>query len=215
MSTSTSKVKALRRANGWSQQQLAQAAGLSVKTVQRLERDAACSLETLAAIASVFAVSIHQIVPQAADESESASATSARILGLYGPLLAAISDALKETHHWRQHFNDLFMFRKFFMRKPDPPLFEGVERQARLASTVSLQLHEDVAEGVRQLKHLDYEVQSVGGHIRSLSGIGYHVSPEVQQEGTIIGNATCDNIEFYLGRARKELIARVFTEQAS
>lgn len=210
------KVKELRRSNGWSQRQLAEAADVSLKTIQRLERRGSASLETLAAIANVFKVSIGDLTSTNSSNAEAMSAgASTSILGKYGPLLAALTDALKETHHWRQHFNDLFMFRSFFMRKPDPPLFEAVEHQAHLASTVSLQLHQDIAEGVRQLKKLDYEVQSFGGHIRSLSSIGYHVSPEVQREGTVIGNALCNHIEFYLDRARRELIARVFPEHAA
>ncbi len=214
MNVTTSKVKDLRRANGWSQRQLAEAANVSVKTIQRLEHNGSGSLESLAAVDSVLKVSIEHLSKH--DSGALAPARqSSEILGSYGPLLAALTDALKETDHWRQHFNDLFMFHSFFIRKPDPPLFEAVEREAPCASTVSLQLHQDVAEGIRQLKKLDYEIQGFGGHMRSLSSIGFHVSPEVQREGTVIGNALCDNIEFYLGRARKELVAKVFPEQAT
>lgn len=212
MNTTTNRARALRRANGWSQQQLAEAANVSVKTIQRLEREGTSSLETLAAVASVFNVPIEQLSEGFAD-SPVASPTSASILGSYGPLLAAITDALKETHHWRQHFDDLFMFRSFFIRPPDSPLFEAVERQAYLAATVSLQLHQDVGEGVRQLKNLDHEVRSLGGHIRSLSSIGYRVSPEVQRDANVIGDSLCGHIEFYLGRAKKELVEKVFPDR--
>jgi transcriptional regulator with XRE-family HTH domain len=208
-------VKRLRRANGWSQRQLAEAADVSLKTIQRLEKGHEASLETLAAIANVFHVSVSELEPTKHEVVEADKKPSASILGQYGPLLAAVTDALKEVHHWRQHFNDLFMFRGFFLRKPDPPLFESLESQAHLASTVSIQLHQDIAEGIRQLKKLDYEVQSFGGHIRNLSRVGYHVTPDVQKEGSLIGNALCDHIEFYLGRAKKELVARVFPEHAA
>ena len=204
------RVRKLREARAWSQEQLADLASLHARTVQRLEKTGAGSPETLKAVAATLEVDISAlelaVVPPATESS---------LLGSYGPLLAALSDALKETHHWRQHFNDLFMFRSFFLRKPDPPLHEAVERHSHLAATVSLQLHQDIAEGVRQLKKLDYEVQGFGGHIRGLSRVGYHISPEVQREGTIIGNMLCDHIEFYLGRARKELVARVYPNHAA
>jgi len=213
MKISGEKVREIRERRGWSQEQLAELAGLNARTVQRLERSGNVSLETVKSVAATLEVEISEFAPPRT--MWPGHDTDPKLLGKYGPLLAALTDALKETNHWRQHFNDLFMFRGFFMRKPDPTLFEAVERQAHLASTVSLQLHQDIAEGVRQLRKLDYEVQSFGGHIRSLSRIGYHVSPEVQREGTIIGNSLCDHIEFHVGRARKELLARVFPQHAT
>jgi transcriptional regulator with XRE-family HTH domain len=51
-------IQELRLERGWSQEQLAQTAGLSVRTVQRLERGRPGSLETLNAIAAAFDVDI-------------------------------------------------------------------------------------------------------------------------------------------------------------
>ncbi len=47
-------VKPLRLEKGWSQEQLAEIAGLSVRTIQRLENGGACSLETAKALSAVF-----------------------------------------------------------------------------------------------------------------------------------------------------------------
>jgi transcriptional regulator with XRE-family HTH domain len=206
------KVRELREARGWSQEQLAEFARVHARTVQRLEKQGAGSLETIKAVAATLEADIAGLAPTL---PPSATASGVSLLGTYGPLLAALTDALKETHHWRQHFHDLFMFRSFFMRRPDPPLYADVEKHADIAATVSLQLHQDVSEGIRQLKRLDYEVQGFGGHIRSLASIGYHISPEVQREGTVLGNELCGHIEFYLGRARKELVARVYPTTAA
>lgn len=154
------RLRELRENRGWSQDQLAEFAALHARTIQRLERSGSASLETIKAIAATLEVDISQLAssePQHPATFPAADRTL--LLGSYGPLLAALTDALKETHHWRQHFNDLFMFRNFFLRKPDPPLFAFLEQYAHLASTVSLQLHQDIAEGIRQLKKLDYEVQ--------------------------------------------------------
>ncbi len=49
-------VKTLRLKNAWSQDQLAQAAGLSLRTIQRVENSGAASLDSRAAIAVVLGV---------------------------------------------------------------------------------------------------------------------------------------------------------------
>ncbi|MBS1205061.1 MAG: DNA-binding protein [Proteobacteria bacterium] len=54
----SNKVKAFRLAHAWSQEQLAEMAALSVRTVQRIENGDQPSLETLSALAAVFGVSV-------------------------------------------------------------------------------------------------------------------------------------------------------------
>ncbi|CAB3911020.1 helix-turn-helix domain-containing protein [Achromobacter anxifer] len=49
-------IQKLRLKRGWSQQQLAQASGLSARTIQRIEAGQPASVETLKSIASVFEV---------------------------------------------------------------------------------------------------------------------------------------------------------------
>lgn len=57
MFLSTNKLKTLRNENGWSQEVLAKASGLSVRTIQRIEADGKASAESTLAIASVFNLS--------------------------------------------------------------------------------------------------------------------------------------------------------------
>ncbi|WP_413736237.1 helix-turn-helix domain-containing protein [Sodalis sp. RH21] len=52
------RIKELRLAKAWSQEQLAELASLSVRTVQRIENGEQASLETLAAIASAFELGV-------------------------------------------------------------------------------------------------------------------------------------------------------------
>jgi transcriptional regulator with XRE-family HTH domain len=47
-------IQKLRLQRGWSQEQLAELSGLSVRTIQRLERGQTASVESLKALASVF-----------------------------------------------------------------------------------------------------------------------------------------------------------------
>ncbi len=52
----TTMVRKLRLQRGWTQEQLAELSGLSVRSIQRIERGQACSLESQNALAAVFQV---------------------------------------------------------------------------------------------------------------------------------------------------------------
>ncbi|WP_448211731.1 helix-turn-helix domain-containing protein [Colwellia sp. MEBiC06753] len=54
MQLSPEKIKHFRKENGWSQDLLAQAAGLSLRTVQRIEKDGNASMETQMALAAAL-----------------------------------------------------------------------------------------------------------------------------------------------------------------
>jgi transcriptional regulator with XRE-family HTH domain len=54
-------IQKLRLQRGWSQEQLAELSGLSVRTVQRLERGQTASVESLKALASVFEIDFSQL----------------------------------------------------------------------------------------------------------------------------------------------------------
>lgn len=54
-------IKAYRLKNAWSQEQLAELASLSVRTVQRIEKGFPPGLETISALASVFNVSVSEL----------------------------------------------------------------------------------------------------------------------------------------------------------
>lgn len=54
-------VQKLRLQRGWSQQQLADLSGLSVRTVQRIERGQGASTESLKSLASVFEIDFSEL----------------------------------------------------------------------------------------------------------------------------------------------------------
>lgn len=56
-------VKKEREGRGWSQDQLAQVANLSLRTIQRLERHGGASPETLKAVAQAFDMQVRQLTP--------------------------------------------------------------------------------------------------------------------------------------------------------
>src|SRR5262245_25525976 len=57
-------IQKLRLKRGWSQQQLAEASGLSVRTIQRIEAGHPASTETLKSIAAVFEVDFSTLNPE-------------------------------------------------------------------------------------------------------------------------------------------------------
>jgi len=64
-------VRKLRLRNGWSQDQLAELADVSVRTIQRIERGHAASLETAKALAAVFEVDVTTFIPEQDDMTQS------------------------------------------------------------------------------------------------------------------------------------------------
>ena len=58
---SNNQVKQLRLQRAWSQEQLAELTGLSVRTIQRIENGDRPGLETLSALAAVFEVNVAEI----------------------------------------------------------------------------------------------------------------------------------------------------------
>ncbi|GLX78079.1 hypothetical protein tinsulaeT_14190 [Thalassotalea insulae] len=60
---SPERVKHFRKNNGWSQELLAKASGLSLRTVQRAEKDGNSSAETQLALAAAFDISPQELFP--------------------------------------------------------------------------------------------------------------------------------------------------------
>ncbi|MFB9158597.1 2TM domain-containing protein [Chromobacterium violaceum] len=54
-------IQKLRLQRGWSQQQLADLSGLSVRTIQRIERGQGASVESLKSLASVFEIDFSEL----------------------------------------------------------------------------------------------------------------------------------------------------------
>ncbi len=57
-------VKKLRLQQSWSQEQLSQFSGLSVRTIQRIERGQQASLESIKSLAAVFQIDINELQPE-------------------------------------------------------------------------------------------------------------------------------------------------------
>jgi transcriptional regulator with XRE-family HTH domain len=77
-------VQKLRLQRGWSQEQLAELSGLSVRTIQRVERGSTASVESLKALGAVFEVDFSSLkeVEMSATETVTPNVTSQEALAL-------------------------------------------------------------------------------------------------------------------------------------
>ena len=57
-------IKQLREQQAWSQNHLAEVSGLSLRTVQRIEKTGVCAYESARSLAAVFATSVQALEPQ-------------------------------------------------------------------------------------------------------------------------------------------------------
>jgi transcriptional regulator with XRE-family HTH domain len=103
-------VKSRRQQKSWSQEQLAELSGLSLRTVQRIEKRGTASLESTKALASVFGVDIASLSVGAEDSTRqevsrvalryiAAGAAAGLILGLIGGALG-LSQAMNSSAGW-------------------------------------------------------------------------------------------------------------------
>ena len=62
MLVDSQKLKRLRLAKNWTQQHLAQVCDLSMRTIQRVEKDGVASNETVAAYAAIFELTVDELL---------------------------------------------------------------------------------------------------------------------------------------------------------
>jgi transcriptional regulator with XRE-family HTH domain len=97
-------VQKLRLQRGWSQEQLAEMSGVSVRTIQRLERGQSAAVETLKAVASVLEVDFTRLQEP---DMEPATAAAAQT----GPTVRADEAlALKHVRRLKDFYLHLLQF---------------------------------------------------------------------------------------------------------
>ena len=67
MKINSELVKKLRAAKPWSQEQLSDACGLDLRTIQRIENEGKASIESVRAVAAVFEVDPNELIPTEED----------------------------------------------------------------------------------------------------------------------------------------------------
>ena len=98
MDVNAKKIKELRTGKGWTQQHLADACAISLRTVQRVERYGNASQDTVLGLSSVFEIQQTEIiVPEEPDEerSEETDHSSSQNKEIFfAALIGAIAGAL-------------------------------------------------------------------------------------------------------------------------
>ena len=92
MKIDANRIRTLREARGWSQEHLASVAGLSPRTVQRLESEGKASHESRMALAAAFGVEPVQLseTEEAAPPAVAGASTSTRLMNLLPWLMALV-----------------------------------------------------------------------------------------------------------------------------
>jgi transcriptional regulator with XRE-family HTH domain len=103
MNISSQKIKFLRSENGWSQEKLSEASGISLRTIQRIEAKGECSAETQMMLALSFNVSPAELLEEHNNQIGSGSISYGSILGL-----AILSLLIITTLAWE--WRDLSVF---------------------------------------------------------------------------------------------------------
>jgi transcriptional regulator with XRE-family HTH domain len=106
MKLDPSSVRRLREARNWSQEQLAAASGLSLRTIQRVESEGAASRETRVCLAAALDVDT-RLLSEARQEAspmnrrypQFASAMASTLVGVTMLAAALLSDAPKGIHY--------------------------------------------------------------------------------------------------------------------
>ena len=92
MDVSSEKVRQTRMARGWTQQQLAEVADLSLRTVQRVENQSVASNETVSALCAVLEIPRSELLTQ--DPSRPEHQAAQRRMGMLVPIAGMVGAAL-------------------------------------------------------------------------------------------------------------------------
>ncbi len=93
MELNASKIKQLRTEKAWTQQQLAEICGLSLRTIQRVELNGIASLETSKALAVAFSIDRNELI-QPIEPSPANEKARSQLLPLLTFILGFIAGTL-------------------------------------------------------------------------------------------------------------------------
>src|SRR5580704_4611697 len=91
MKIDSTAVRRIRHERAWSQEQLASVAGLSLRTIQRVEADGSGSLETNMALASAFGVPTIELAFEERASAARAAGASGAMIGIVGGACGALA----------------------------------------------------------------------------------------------------------------------------
>lgn len=100
-------LKEIRIRRNWSQDELALLSGLSVRTIQRIERNHKAGLESLKSLAAAFNIDVAELQEELKLNEESGETFAKNIIGFYAmsaslifTLIFPLMSALKDPSNW-------------------------------------------------------------------------------------------------------------------
>ena len=84
-------IKKLRQERSWSQDQLSSVSGISLRTVQRIENEGTCSLESKRALAVAFEINANDLNINTTEINSLASSNRGRKCGFAGAIVGLVS----------------------------------------------------------------------------------------------------------------------------
>lgn len=91
-------IKQLRAKQAWTQDGLATVTSLSHRTIQRIETDRVCSLESKKALAAAFGVNASELNPNTSNIASKEAANRGRKYGVVGASAGLVSSYIGVTH---------------------------------------------------------------------------------------------------------------------
>lgn len=85
------KVKQLRKLRSWTQEHLAEVSEVSLRTIQRIEKDGACSPESLQALAAVFEISASELQVDEVEKKRNRFFRRVLLVSYFGNTLGLLS----------------------------------------------------------------------------------------------------------------------------
>jgi transcriptional regulator with XRE-family HTH domain len=117
-------VKKLRLQRGWSQEQLAELVGVSVRTIQRIERGFTPALETAKALASIFEVELSTFIPEVKTMSQDQSPIQSPIQLRDTTISDEEKEAMAYVKGIKEFYDHLLIYIVFFLVYGGLTIFE-------------------------------------------------------------------------------------------
>jgi transcriptional regulator with XRE-family HTH domain len=108
-------IQKMRLQHGWSQQQLAEASGLSTRTVQRIESGHPASTESLKSLAAVFGVEWSTLNPEPAMTAQATHPDFPDVAAVRADLGAPVNLAARTEREERDAFAHVRRLRGFYL----------------------------------------------------------------------------------------------------
>lgn len=186
-------VKKQREERAWPQRQLADVANVSLRTIQRLEKDGSASFETLMAIAQAFGMDVKQLSPTSRVRDRASTQNRVHLL----PRLASGKDLTNIVAG-----ADQFQFEHD--DDHDPRSIQAMKGILEMLKHDVVRLYDsDPTERLNVEDELSQEIEGLEGYGYYLFGIRRVIPKVVEGQSTLISMAT-----LYMSHSRSPKVVR-------